>query len=592
MQQDIAQEFLSSRKRAFGGELDEGEIEDAKAEFQHFLDLYAKNFPLDTTEKVLQQFKGFAAGPHSKFVSDSVLDYLGDMIVEEGLFTASRKTADIDFGDAGVYRFLHSLEFIDGDGLDDSLGEEDLWDSIKSEVDFDRVMGLIDDAYQSDELSKTQADRLMDDLRRSSGFYANRKQALETFNVDGTEYQVGFDNQRREILAGTMPDGSEVRGYKTAFGTWVAYRSGEIGWSDLPPQPTPEDAVRKMNERNPDHMRSASRKRASAYLPVVSVEQDTGDSYMAELKGGFAFEAYDEGGAWVWNIFDSSGEEVASDETFSLDAAKDDAAYALERVASRKVAVQWRFDDMGMGDLGWESWWTVPEESAEASNGVQGLVVEDGTGRGGYNWSIQDIATSDDLRSGNAPTVEQAKAEVEQAMSRYASRKQAAATETLILDSLSELMLNGSLSPEDQDAIERAYGQAESGKWEAAYNSVTFVADGPDLTSSENNLVESILDDIENLVGDKSRTVSMHKTAYQPGETVYWVSDSGYVHDTMDDSPGTVIAFPAVDPDGNVHDEMVEVEWEDEGYDIVSIDNLTTPKSFSGSRKAASERAL
>lgn len=102
-----------------------------------------------------------------------------------------------------------------------------------------------------------------------------------------------------------------------------------------------------------------------------------------------------------------------------------DSISSPEFTSSRKVAVQWRFDDMGMPEFDWVSWWTVPEESAEASNGVQGLVVEDGTGQGGYNWSIQDIATSDDLQNGNAASVEQAKAEVEQAMSRYASRKTA-----------------------------------------------------------------------------------------------------------------------------------------------------------------------
>lgn len=387
----------------------------------------------------------------------------------------------------------------------------------------------------------------------------------------------------------------------------------------------------------------------------------------------------------------------------------------------RKIAVEWRFDDLGLGDLDWKSWWTVPEESAQASNGVQGLVVEDGSGKGGYNWLIQDVATSDDLQRGNAPSVEEAKSAVEQAMSRYASRKQAgdaesvdavvdfllfcdkegfssesensldvyngddeisqddyntiydfiagdlddylyskifdryrqrtssrkqsgagnweqaydgagqwklkdnsqvvieeeedgyylfngvdlieftdtleqamelgesshvasrkqasdvdlddhrvlvwlsqfedqglepsapgeeqwewlkdnvdydviqdsidqayeygelgradahalayelqqtffgsrkqASDDALVLDAISDLMLNGTLSVEDKDAIERAYGQGEQGKWEAAYNSVTFVADGPDLGSWEDGLVEAILDGIEDLLG-------------------------------------------------------------------------------------------
>ena len=372
-----------------------------------------------------------------------------------GGYTASRKQAneyEIDFDDAGVYRFLHSLEFIDGDGLDDSLGEEDLWDSIKSEVDFDRVMDLIDDAYQSDELSKTQADRLMDDLRRSSGFYANRKQAtytrdeivsflefmvehglkveswedlegrvvdmfadsnpgffvdkesfkaalreredklrailfmngllhakntsskqaLETFNVDGTEYQVGFDNQRREILAGTMPDGSEVRGYKTAFGTWVAYRSGEIGWSDLPPQPTPEDAVRKMNERNPDHMRSASRKRAfseqlGVHLTEVFESGEAGGGWRPITGERLDWEKGDlefYGGSGFfrdWSLEVDGDEEEVEVFSFSttedlavIDAAWDAVDYANEsRTSSRKVALEvdgsWEEELPGIG---------------------------------------------------------------------------------------------------------------------------------------------------------------------------------------------------------------------------------------------------
>ena len=92
----------------------------------------------------------------------------------------------------------------------------------------------------------------------------------------------------------------------------------------------------------------------------------------------------------------------------------------------------------------------------------------------------------------------------EQINTVLASRK-TASNEALLLDAISDLMLNGSLSAEDQDAIERAYGQGEQGKWEAAYNSVTFVADGPDLGSWEDGLVEAILDGIEDLVGDPSR---------------------------------------------------------------------------------------
>lgn len=116
-----------------------------------------------------------------------------------------------------------------------------------------------------------------------------------------------------------------------------------------------------------------------------------------------------------------------------------------------------------------------------------------------------------------------------------ASRKTATPKDTLIFDSLSELLLNGGLSPEDEDAIERAYDQAEQGKWQAAYNSVTFVADGPDLSAGADRLVESILDDIESLVGDPSRK-ARRKQALELGEWEEDLPGLGYAKATK--TPG------------------------------------------------------
>ena len=115
------------------------------------------------------------------------------------------------------------------------------------------------------------------------------------------------------------------------------------------------------------------------------------------------------------------------------------------------------------------------------------------------------------------------------------SSRKTASNEALLLDSISELMLKGNLSAEDQDAIERAYGQGEQGKWEAAYNSVTFVADGPDLGSWEDGLVEAILDGIEDLVGDPSRK-ARRKQALELGEWEEDLPGLGYAKATK--TPG------------------------------------------------------
>ena len=163
---------------------------------------------------------------------------------------------------------------------------------------------------------------------------------------------------------------------------------------------------------------------------------------------------------------------------------------------------------------------------------------------------------------------------LEQAMdlgesSHVAKRKTAVPKENLIFDSLSELLLNGSLSAEDQDAIERAYGQGEQGKWEAAYNSVTFVADGPDLGSWEDGLVEAILDGIEDLVGDPSRSAAK-KEDLRPGQKVSVGGRNGRIDEIRGDR--ITVAFPGG------------------GIDFFRADQInTTLASRKGERKQALE---
>ena len=149
------------------------------------------------------------------------------------------------------------------------------------------------------------------------------------------------------------------------------------------------------------------------------------------------------------------------------------------------------------------------------------------------------------------------------------SSRKTASNEALLLDAISDLMLNGSLSAEDQDAIERAYGQGEQGKWEAAYNSVTFVADGPDLGSWEDGLVEVILDGIEDLVGDPSRSAAK-KEDLRPGQKVSVGGRNGRIDEIRGDR--ITVAFPGG------------------GIDFFRADQInTTLASRKGDRKQALE---
>ena len=77
------------------------------------------------------------------------------------------------------------------------------------------------------------------------------------------------------------------------------------------------------------------------------------------------------------------------------------------------------------------------------------------------------------------------------------------------------------------------------------------------------------------------------------GDEVYWYSGG----DDVDTSAsGVIVEFPAVDPDGMIHSDMAGVEWSDDGYDIVEIDNLLNAEHYNigqgysqalGSRKQA-----
>lgn len=78
------------------------------------------------------------------------------------------------------------------------------------------------------------------------------------------------------------------------------------------------------------------------------------------------------------------------------------------------------------------------------------------------------------------------------------------------------------------------------------------------------------------------------------GDEVYWY-DGGDDVDTS--ASGVIVEIPAVDPDGRTRSDMAAVEWADEGYEIVEIDNLLNAEHYNigrgysqafGARKQAS----
>ena len=81
------------------------------------------------------------------------------------------------------------------------------------------------------------------------------------------------------------------------------------------------------------------------------------------------------------------------------------------------------------------------------------------------------------------------------------------------------------------------------------------------------------------------------------GDEVYWY---GGGDDVDTSASGVIVELPAVDPDGRVHSDMAAVEWSDDGYDIVEINNLLNAEHYNigqgysqalGSRKVAWNRA-
>ena len=77
------------------------------------------------------------------------------------------------------------------------------------------------------------------------------------------------------------------------------------------------------------------------------------------------------------------------------------------------------------------------------------------------------------------------------------------------------------------------------------------------------------------------------------GDEVYWY---GGGDDVDTSASGVIVELPAVDPDGRVHSDMAAVEWADEGYEIVEVNNLLNAEHYNigrgysqalGSRKQA-----
>lgn len=76
--------------------------------------------------------------------------------------------------------------------------------------------------------------------------------------------------------------------------------------------------------------------------------------------------------------------------------------------------------------------------------------------------------------------------------------------------------------------------------------------------------------------------VGVHKEALgfsglSVGDEVYWYAGGDSV-DTS--SSGVIVELPAVDPDGIPHPDQAAVEWADDGYDIVDINNLLNAEHY------------
>lgn len=78
------------------------------------------------------------------------------------------------------------------------------------------------------------------------------------------------------------------------------------------------------------------------------------------------------------------------------------------------------------------------------------------------------------------------------------------------------------------------------------------------------------------------------------GDEVYWY---GGGDDVDTSSSGIIVEIPAVDPDGRTRSDMAAVEWADDGYEIVEINNLLNAEHYNigrgysqafGARKQAS----
>ena len=315
MQQEISQEFLSSRKQANNYE---AIVDRAADDFERD----TGNDPYTDPNFITQYLPAWASANAPGIAFDPALyeeleteaNMLGYGYTVEG----KRKQAFTreNLGN-GYYGIFYSAP------------------SGKTDVDiFDSGDSLLTELTGADspQMARKQAVEYVDSIS-SPEFSGPLKQAsdVNTDDQDVLQFFYQFEDEGLDVSA----SGDEQ---------WEWLKSN-IDYDVLQDAIDQADEYGEVSRSNIDAMAYdlqqnffGSRKQGSAYLPVVSVEQDTGDSYMAELKGGFAFEAYDEDGTWVWSIFNNSGEEVASDETSSLDAAKDDAAYALERVASRKRA--------------------------------------------------------------------------------------------------------------------------------------------------------------------------------------------------------------------------------------------------------------
>ena len=93
--------------------------------------------------------------------------------------------------------------------------------------------------------------------------------------------------------------------------------------------------------------------------------------------------------------------------------------------------------------------------------------------------------------------------------------------------------------------------------------------------------------------GGTGKVASRKQAGLSVGDEVYWY---GGGDDVDTSASGVIVELPAVDPDGRVHSDMAAVEWADDGYEIVEINNLLNAEYYNigqgyskalGSRKQA-----